>query len=77
VITIKAVLTISCGFILIGALGRLLIYGLEEAHDLIPAIIIALTFVIFGIVNIELFRIGIKSLRENKIENGSNMSEFT
>jgi len=66
-ITIKAVLTISCGFILIGALGRLLIFGLEEGHDLIPAIIISLTFVIFGIVTFELFKIGIKSLKENQV----------
>jgi len=67
VITIKGILTISCGFILIGALGRLLIFGLE-GHDLILSIIISLTFVIFGIVTFELFKIGIKSLKENQVD---------
>lgn len=72
-ITIKGVLTISCGFILIGVLGRFFIFALE-GHDLIVTIIISVTFVIFGIVTIELFRIGIKSLKENKVEYGSNRS---
>jgi len=67
-ITITGILATSFGFLVVGGLGSLLLYGLE-GHDLIPAIIISVTFMIFAFIAYELFRIGIKSMKEDKSSN--------